>query len=146
MITLAALGQMAITIGIGSIILAIINAYINRNERRQNVENKKAEAATVKAEAEKLLSSGTLEWAQAVRSDNAEVREQATKLRKRLDIEEDFVEQLEEFVRVLLRQVREHAIWDMRTVQELADNGINVPPPPVLDPNIPLPQRRGVTE
>jgi uncharacterized protein YhaN len=140
--TLAALGQMAVTIGIGSIILAIINAYINRNERRQNVENKKAEADKVQAEAQKMLSSGALEWATTMQSDNAEVRTEAKKLKKRLDIEEDHTEALEDVIRRLLKQADKHAEWDLQMVDLLVAHGIAAPAPPVLDTRIQMPQRR----
>lgn len=135
---LATLAPTAIAFGPGSIMLAVITAYINRNERKQNVEAKKAEV-------EKILSSGTLEWANAVRSDNAEVRIEASKLRRRLDIEEDHTEALERVIRRLFTQATDHAEWDQQIVALLASHGITAPPPPALDTRTPLPQRRTET-
>lgn len=112
-------GQFAITVGLGSILLAVLDKYFSRHERKANVKK-------IGADVERALSEGSLAWANDLRADNAD-------LRARLAKEEDITELQERQLRACRAAFDEHARWDRAMVRKLRAAGIeDIEDPPRL--------------
>lgn len=97
-----------------SVLVAAANAWWTRKQRS--------------ADPAKALTSGSIEWATAVRADNVEIRKENADIKKELD-------ELREDYKTMLRVFRAHHRWDLMAAAKIRelDPHTDFPDPPLLE-------------
>lgn len=117
--TFQAIGQFALTVGLGSIILAGLNAFFSRGQR--------------KADPAKTLADASGEWVERVNKANEKLTTELATVERELDEEKALRRRRDREIRRMNNLIEEHAEWDRIVLRRLNDAGIgDIPDPPVL--------------